>query len=112
MTETPREQTPPEQTPPGQTPTGQTPPEQTPTGQTPPVAGTPYYDPQPMAMSYAEPGLVPNRLIFSERTDRAIGFLARVSAIYLIIGLVLLAIMVILMFTLGGGLMYGLRGGY
>lgn len=84
-----------------------TPHEQNPTQPTAPQGG---YRPQAMPPSYAEPGLAPNRLIFSEKTDRAVGFLARVTAIYLIIGLVLLAIMVIAMFTMGAGWMYGMRG--
>jgi hypothetical protein len=62
---------------------------------------------QTMPMSYAEPGR--SGLIFSEKTDRAIGFLARVGAIYLIIGLVLVVIALLVM-VLGGGMMYGMRG--
>lgn len=80
---------------------------------TPNPSTTPQGGPSTQAMprSYAEPGLAPSRLIFSEKTDRAVGFLARVTAIYLIIGLVLLALMVIAMFTAGAGWMYGM-GGY
>ncbi len=87
-----------------------TPNDPTPPIQPPPAPQTPYHTSGGMPPSYAEPGRAPSRLIFSERTDQAIGFLAKVTAVYLIIGLALLVLMLILMVALGGFGMWGMRG--
>lgn len=48
----------------------------------------------------------PNGQIFSDRTDRAIGLLAKVTAIYLIVGLVLGVLVLIGFLSMGSSLLY------
>lgn len=90
----------------------------------PPYQGRPTYHSAPAAYGTAQQqpyeqqayvnnaGVVPTGYggprgqIFSDRTDRSIGLLARVTAIYLIIGLVVGVVGLVVFLSMGSSLLY------